>query len=170
MSRSPTARVSRPPLAMHATGLWPNFVDADTAVLTAQHRDDQAETLLLQLLRGAGPAGAAGMAALRRFGDGWIARPLLGFGRDEILDYIRCHDLVPVDDPHNDDAPFRFASISERRSCRRLAHAGPERRRRWLAQQRMPHRRRAGCASWLPAICATSVRSAAGSGSSVSGR
>ena len=47
-------------------------------LVTAQHRDDQVETLLLQLFRGAGVAGLAAMPPIARFGSGRICRPLLG--------------------------------------------------------------------------------------------
>src|SRR5512143_4376203 len=63
-------------------------LDADF-VLTAHQQDDQAETLLLQLLRGAGPKGLASMAEVQRR-PGWRAaqlRPLLGVPRDAIQAY-----------------------------------------------------------------------------------
>ena len=41
-------------------------------LLSAHHREDQAETLLLNLIRGSGPAGVAGIGAMRRFGPGWL--------------------------------------------------------------------------------------------------
>ena len=47
-------------------------------LLSAHHREDQAETLLLNLVRGSGPAGIAGIGAARRLGPGWLMRPLLG--------------------------------------------------------------------------------------------
>ena len=53
-------------------------------LLTAHHADDQLETVLLQLLRGGGPAGIAGMPRLAPFGRGWQARPLLDFTRDSL--------------------------------------------------------------------------------------
>src|SRR5215510_6244411 len=52
-------------------------------LVTAQHRDDQVETLLLQLLRGAGVAGLAAMPRMAKFGAGHICRPMLDESRDE---------------------------------------------------------------------------------------
>lgn len=54
-------------------------------LLTAHHQQDQAETMLLQLLRGSGAKGLAAMPRLQRFHDGWQARPLLEFTRPQIL-------------------------------------------------------------------------------------
>jgi tRNA(Ile)-lysidine synthase len=76
-------------------------------LVTAQHRDDQVETLLLQLFRGAGVAGLAAMPALAPFGTGRIARPLLDTPRAALLDYAREHRLHWIDDPSN--AEHRFA-------------------------------------------------------------
>jgi tRNA(Ile)-lysidine synthase len=70
-------------------------------VLTAHHRDDQAETLLLQLLRGAGPAGLAGMPPLVPFGKGWHARPLLGQTRETLQEYLKRRGLGWIEDPSN---------------------------------------------------------------------
>jgi len=75
-------------------------------LLTAQHRYDQAETLLLQLLRGSGPAGLAAMPALSRFGPGWLARPLLEVSRAELLTYAEQQGLPWVEDPSNRDLRF----------------------------------------------------------------
>lgn len=75
-------------------------------LLTAQHRDDQAETLLLQLLRGSGPAGLAAMPVSSRFGPGWLARPLLGFPRESLERYAREHRLSWQEDPSNRDLRF----------------------------------------------------------------
>ena len=74
-----------------------------TAVLLAHHRNDQAETLLLQLLRGAGVAGTAAMPLCRDWGEGWLARPLLDVSRREIEDYVRECDLPFMEDPSNRD-------------------------------------------------------------------
>ena len=70
-------------------------------LVTAQHRDDQVETLLLQLFRGAGVAGLAAMPASAKFGAGRICRPLLNDTREEIESYASRHRLQWVDDPTN---------------------------------------------------------------------
>ncbi len=75
-------------------------------VLLAHHRRDQAETLLLQALRGAGVAGLAGMPrASERDGITWL-RPWLSHSRDSIEAYVRLHRLRYVDDDSNADARF----------------------------------------------------------------
>ena len=75
-------------------------------LFTAHHQDDQAETLLLQLLRGAGPRGLAGMAELSRFGAAWLARPLLEFSRAALREYALAQQLHWIDDPSNVDTRF----------------------------------------------------------------
>ncbi|WP_425259450.1 tRNA lysidine(34) synthetase TilS [Rubrivivax sp. RP6-9] len=75
-------------------------------VLLAHHRRDQAETLLLQALRGGGPAGLAAMPALaERAGITW-ARPWLERPREAIEAYVRRHRLAFVDDASNADPRF----------------------------------------------------------------
>ena len=54
---------------------------------TAHHQDDQAETLLLQLLRGAGPKGLAGMPTSSTLGQATQLRPLLGFNQTQLQAY-----------------------------------------------------------------------------------
>ncbi len=75
-------------------------------LLTAQHRDDQAETVLLQLLRGSGPAGLAAMPECIGFGPGWLARPLLGASREAIRRYAEAQGLSWCEDPSNADPRF----------------------------------------------------------------
>ncbi len=73
-------------------------------VALAHHADDQAETLLLQLLRGAGPAGLAAMPVRRPFAAGQeFIRPLLEFPRSTILDFARARGLHWIEDESNDD-------------------------------------------------------------------
>ncbi len=69
-------------------------------LVTAHHRDDQIETILLRVLRGSASAGLAGMTARGR---GGLVRPLLPFGRDEIAAYLAERGLAAHDDPANRD-------------------------------------------------------------------
>ena len=75
-------------------------------LLTAQHRDDQAETLLLALMRGSGPKGLASMPRLASLGDGYLVRPLLGYSRLELLEYAENQGLAWIEDPGNRDLSF----------------------------------------------------------------
>ena len=75
-------------------------------LLTAQHRDDQAETLLFRLLRGAGVRGLAGMPASRPLGAGQLLRPLLAASRAELQAYADAHQLHWVEDPSNGDVQY----------------------------------------------------------------
>ena len=72
-------------------------------VLTAHHRDDQAETVMLRLLRGSGPRGLAAMPSLARFGLGWLARPLLGVSGASLRQYSHSTGLRWVEDASNLD-------------------------------------------------------------------
>jgi tRNA(Ile)-lysidine synthase len=89
-------------------------LDADF-LLTAHQQNDQAETLLLQLLRGAGPKGLASMAELQCH-PGWRAaqlRPLLGVTRGELLIYARAQELIWVDDESNQDTRYRRNALRQ---------------------------------------------------------
>jgi len=77
--------------------------EAAAAVAVAHTRDDQAETLLLRLLRGAGATGLAGMRP--RTGD--VVRPLLAVSRQEVLAHLRERGLAWREDPSNADAAHR---------------------------------------------------------------
>ncbi|MCO6440396.1 MAG: tRNA lysidine(34) synthetase TilS [Nitrococcus mobilis] len=70
-------------------------------IATAHHADDQAETVLLRILRGTGIDGLAGIPAERELGEGRLIRPLLGFCRAELAAYAACHELSWIDDPAN---------------------------------------------------------------------
>jgi len=78
----------------------------DDWLLSAHHREDQAETLLLNLIRGSGPAGVAGIGSLRRFGPGWLVRPMLDVARADIQQYASDKGLRWVEDPSNRDRRF----------------------------------------------------------------
>ncbi|RYD14043.1 MAG: tRNA lysidine(34) synthetase TilS [Lysobacteraceae bacterium] len=72
-------------------------------VALAHHRDDQAETVLMKLLRGAGPEGIGAMRPLRRLGRGWAWRPLLGMPRAALREYAEHYGLGWINDPSNAD-------------------------------------------------------------------
>ncbi len=82
------------------------LVGAREVMCTAHHQGDQAETVLLQLVRGAGPAGLAGMPALAPLGKGWLARPLLDTRAQSLRDYLLCHGAVWAEDPSNADQRY----------------------------------------------------------------
>lgn len=122
----------------HADGLEAAARDARHAALRGvpadwlvfgHHQDDQAETVLFRLLRGAGVRGAAAMAPV----DSGLLRPLLGTRRAEILAYAASHDLTWVDDESNAD---------------------PRHARNRLRHEVMPHIEAA-----FPAACAMLARS-----------
>jgi tRNA(Ile)-lysidine synthase len=76
------------------------------ALITAHHQDDQAETLLIQLCRGAGPKGLAAMPAKRTLGQGFQMRPLLDFAREDLKNYAKEHQLTWIEDESNTDLNF----------------------------------------------------------------
>ncbi|MCB0882997.1 MAG: tRNA lysidine(34) synthetase TilS, partial [Thermoleophilia bacterium] len=78
-----------------------------TAVATGHTADDQAETVLMRLARGAGSGGASGMAPRR----GEMARPLLDLRRAETVALCAALGLEAVDDPTNRDGRFRRARV-----------------------------------------------------------
>lgn len=76
------------------------------ALLLAHHLDDQAETLLLRLMRGAGPKGLAAMPAERPLGQGTLLRPLLNVTRQQLQDWATTFGLNWVDDDSNESLDF----------------------------------------------------------------
>jgi tRNA(Ile)-lysidine synthase len=74
-----------------------------TAILVAHTADDQAETVLINLLRGSGSRGLAGMPARR----GFLVRPLLGVRRADVRALCDARGFVPLDDPSNQDLVHR---------------------------------------------------------------
>jgi len=79
------------------------FMQEDDVLLTAHHKDDLAETVIQQLLRGSGPEGLSAMPETRRCGRGWLARPLLAYSRRQIEDYVKVQRLTWVEDESNID-------------------------------------------------------------------
>jgi len=84
-------------------GVFETLLEPGQVLLTAQHREDQAETVLLRLLRGAGARGLAAMPRRRKLGRGLLLRPLLDVDREAINRYAAAQGLQWVDDPSNAD-------------------------------------------------------------------
>lgn len=80
---------------------------------TAHHRGDQAETVMLRLLRGSGVHGLSAMRTLRVFSPGWLWRPLLELPREQIYAYAQEHDLRWIEDPHNRDTRYSRSWMRE---------------------------------------------------------
>jgi tRNA(Ile)-lysidine synthase len=111
-------------------------------VLTGHHADDQAETVLFRLLRGAGSRGLSGIPAHRHPG---IVRPLLDFWRSELLDYAEATRLSWRDDPTNKSPRYarnairtkilpdaeRLVAAGARKSLVRLADLALEEETAW---------------------------------------
>jgi len=73
----------------------------DDVLLTAHHQDDQVETFLLQLFRGAGVKGLSAMPKLKALGQAWHARPFLSHTRAELNQYASQHKLCWIEDESN---------------------------------------------------------------------
>ncbi|MDH3695151.1 MAG: tRNA lysidine(34) synthetase TilS [Gammaproteobacteria bacterium] len=83
------------------------MMQAGDVLLTAHQRGDQAETVLLQLFRGAGVSGLAAMPDIAGFASGHLLRPLLEFSRDQISQYAHDEQLETLSDPANTDLRFQ---------------------------------------------------------------
>ncbi len=86
--------------------VFSRLLQSGETLVTAHHADDQAETILMRLLRGAGPGGLSGIPRQREFGRGWLARPLLDWTRLEIMAWLENEGLESVSDPANLDPAF----------------------------------------------------------------
>ncbi|PHM61910.1 tRNA lysidine(34) synthetase TilS [Xenorhabdus ishibashii] len=78
----------------------------DEVLITAQHLDDQAETFLLALKRGSGPAGLSSMPARMPFAGTTLIRPLLNVSRAELEEYAQTQKLQWVEDDSNQDERY----------------------------------------------------------------
>jgi len=81
--------------------IFSDILEAGECLLTAHHQDDQAETVLLRLLRGAGPKGLSAMAWCRSLGKGVLARPLLDTPRADLEAYAQREKLAWIEDESN---------------------------------------------------------------------
>ncbi len=105
--------------------VFSRILQPDETLLTAHHRDDQVETVLFRLIRGAGVHGLAGIPARARFARGWLRRPLLDMSRAEIESDAREHGIAWMEDPGNTDTGMDRNFLRQR--------IMPELVRRWPA-------------------------------------
>ena len=103
---NPTANIEAQARTARYSALSAFVLTPQTALLTAHHADDQLETLLLALKRGAGPAGLSGIAALQSFAAGWLLRPLLDFSREQLDVFAKQQQLEWIEDESNSDSRF----------------------------------------------------------------
>jgi len=100
-------------LRYEALGTYAEQIDAG-AVAVGHHRDDQAETLLLNLLRGAGPEGLAGMPPrrpLQASPSASLIRPLLDASREQIRRFAEAEGIPWREDPSNRDSSYDRARL-----------------------------------------------------------
>ena len=83
-----------------------NLLEPGDWLMSAHHMDDQAETVLLNLMRGSGTSGLAGISAARRLACGWLVRPLLDVPGSALQDYASANSLDFIVDPSNRDQKF----------------------------------------------------------------
>ena len=83
-----------------------SFLAAGDILLLGHHLDDQVETVLFRLIRGAGPSGLAGIPEQRSLGRGLIVRPLLALTRAQIEGYAVSRELLYVNDSSNEDTRY----------------------------------------------------------------
>lgn len=88
-------------------GFFSKHLKPYEVLLTAHHAQDQAETILLKLLRGTGIGGLTGIDKLLKFSHGFIARPLLGFSSQQLKDYLVEKGINWVEDGSNKDNLYR---------------------------------------------------------------
>lgn len=86
--------------------LFANLLKEGDCLLTAHHQDDQAETILLQLIRGAGIKGLASMPSIKSLGKGFHYRPFLHITREDLEKYAKEHQLQWIEDESNENSHF----------------------------------------------------------------
>jgi tRNA(Ile)-lysidine synthase len=95
-------------------GALAGCMDPGDVLVTAHHADDQVETILLRLLRGAGPEGLSGIPQQRAFADGWLIRPMLDWTRSDIEAFLAERGLDSIQDPANDLPDFDRNQVRHR--------------------------------------------------------
>lgn len=86
--------------------IFAELMQKGDVLVTGHHQDDQAETLLLQLCRGAGIKGLAAMPVEKAFAAGFLLRPLLDYSREQLVAYAQQNNLTYITDESNFDTNF----------------------------------------------------------------
>jgi len=97
-------------------------LEPDDILLQGHHRDDQAETVIMRLMRGSGVRGLAAIPETREIGGGRVVRPLLQLSRRQIVDYATHHRLKWIEDPSNRDISIERNLIRQEILPRMEAH------------------------------------------------
>lgn len=113
-------------------------LSAGEFLFTAHNQNDQAETVLLQLLRGSGIKGLAAMPKQKALGKGWLIRPWLDVTRQEIIEYAKIKNLHWIEDSSNTNPRF------ERNALRK--HIMPRLKKRWVSLESTLSRTARHCA------------------------
>lgn len=95
-------------------GVFSSLLKDNGCLTLAHHLDDQAETLLLQLFRGAGVDGLAAMTESCSFGNGTLLRPFLTHSRQQLEDYAAFHQLTWIEDESNKDIKYSRNYLRQR--------------------------------------------------------
>ncbi len=83
--------------------LFQSCLESGDILVTAHHQEDQVETFLIQLIRGAGVDGLSAMPTLSVLGQGYLYRPWLSISKQAIKNYAQQHELIWIDDPSNSE-------------------------------------------------------------------
>lgn len=94
--------------------IFADKVGAGELLLTAHHANDQAETVLFRMMRGAGIKGLGGMPDKRSIGQGQLLRPLLKYSREQLREFALERGLNWIEDPSNQDIHLRRNFIRHR--------------------------------------------------------
>lgn len=98
--------------AVRYAALYGSLAAGET-LLTAHHADDQLETVLLALMRGAGVRGLSGMPSRAPAGAGWHQRPLLDYPRADLERWAREHNVSFIEDPTNREPRYRRSYLRQ---------------------------------------------------------
>jgi len=83
-----------------------SVITPNSVLLTGHHRQDRVETLLFNLMRGAGSTGLSSMRSVRPFHGSTLRRPLLNVSNDDIVNYAQQHSLSWIEDPSNQENDY----------------------------------------------------------------